>query len=308
MKNFIIIAFILIPQLLFAQSDGIGSDGKNGEGINFSGGSWKEGVDTPPDNPGPSYDPDAVAFWTEFSTEPHDTMKQKISTLYTMFKDSLVYDSIAYMWGSFGTTQESSIELKNPGSKTLTLNNSPGFNPYEGWLGNGTNAFINTGVNLNTEGGVYSQNSSAVMIYCRTDAISNGNIFGAQTTPSAVKCFLKYTDNKVYADINDKGDSAFSMAVSSSAGTTTLRRNNNLNFDVLKNSVLFGSKNTVSVAPPNLQVYWLCRNNSGSPALYTSGQQVSWLVFGSGWSNTAERKIKNIIEWFMDSNGKGVIP
>ena len=200
------------------------------------------------------------------------------------------------------------INLINPGTFDATLigGTELTFTSLEGFSRSGINQYIRTHYNLSSDGINYSLNDAMTCCYLRTDAPSLDYLLGTSDGVNG-SYILPYNGGGPSSlfGINDNA-SLTSIAGPVNKGFYLANRTASNAREAFINGISKGSDAQASTAIPDLEMYIMARNNSGSADQYLDGQ-VS--AFGIGGSITGPQSLilTNAIEALMDFNDKGII-
>jgi len=137
-------------------------------------------------NGGPTFDPDARAWFAAMPTQPTDQVKSILSTFILGLKADGIWPLID--GGNFlclETLAQGLVDFKNP-ARVATL--APGFTStfltYRGVTGSGSlaasqDAYIDTGFIPSSAGGVMTQDTATIGLYSATAGTGNNVEFGA---------------------------------------------------------------------------------------------------------------------------------
>ena len=181
---------------------------------------------------------------------------------------------------------------------------NPAFVALEGFTGPG-NGYINTNWNPSTNGVNFTLDSASVGIYCRNDVTENKMAFGSEVGVDAVYVRLKYGGTTLQYKLNSGTQETIANA--NTQGFYVLNRPANNEQDVYRNGSNIKDGVAASTSRPNNNMYVLCTNDDGSPLAYST-IQASLFYAGASLSPAEIATMTNLIEAYMDSNGKGVIP
>lgn len=151
---------------------------------------------------GAAVDPDAQAFITAAAiTNP--TQQSAINTLVVDLKGYSIWTKMKAVYPFVGGTASThKFNLKNPLDTDAAFRlvfNGGWTHSSLGALPNGTNAWADTKLNLNT---MNSINDISFGYYSRTNSVSNGSFGWANLSP-AVELYIRYTGNVKYGYLFD---------------------------------------------------------------------------------------------------------
>jgi len=198
-------------------------------------------------------------------------------------------------WINPGT--HDAVEVANGGVLTFTS--------LEGLKGDG-NAYLNLNYNPYADGVNYTLTSVGICYYTRQWVPDTGivtgcgdgtNYVGVQHKNVAGTATLRINNIMAlyYAYANGIGGTGFIEGIRDS-GTLRIR----------VNTTSLGGMSKATSALPNADAFLFARNNNGTPEAF-SEDQISSLSYGGLLTDAKELASMNIIETYMDSNGKGII-
>jgi hypothetical protein len=97
-----------------------------------------------------SYSAEATALFAQMSSQPNATRKGHIDTLITAMKTASIWTKFDFLYVMAAHDEQAGrLNWISPGTNTLTAVNSPTFTADQGFLGNGSNAHLTTGIAMN---------------------------------------------------------------------------------------------------------------------------------------------------------------
>ncbi len=188
-------------------------------------------------------------------------------------------------------------------ANTATAYNTPTWTQWQGWTGNGSNAYIDLEFNLSSDGVNYTQNSASIGEYNRTNIEELRVVVGANESHDSY-IIPRYATNLATMRINSTG--AGTVANTDSRGMYIANRVLSTHQDLYKNKVRIQNYARASTGVPNLSLYCLCQNKTGSANSFCT-QQLSIVFTGSGLTQTDIDNITDRFETRMDAHSTGVI-
>ena len=204
---------------------------------------------------------------------------------------------------SVNTDGEALKNWKNPGSFDATLINAPAFVSLEGFTGNGTSSYINTGWVPSTDGVNYTKDDAGFEIYIRTNVdearydlgVKGGANWLAIEARASDVAYLRMNDDTWSFDANTDSRGFF---IGNRTASNVLK--------LYKNDIEIVAGVGVTTNLPGRPVYILCLNSDGVATGFGT-KQVACVSFGASLSGAERTAYKNALETYMDSNSKGVI-
>lgn len=196
------------------------------------------------------------------------------------FIDGLVADSLwskidwLHVYG-LGTAGDAVLNLKSS-SYPAVPTNSPTFTANQGYTGNGSNMYLDTGFDPSTAGGQYAQNSASVFVYSRVDAASITAMIGNTNAASQSYISPRFS-NLTFMGANG---SAISASNTNATGFYHATRRGAADSEFYKNGTSLTTSGTASTALQNNNLTTL-----RALGAYSVGQ-VSLAGAGAGMNDT----------------------
>lgn len=177
--------------------------------------------------------------------------------------------------------------IVNP-TNTLTENNSPTWTQYLGYTGNGTTMYLDLNYNPTTSNVNYSQNNASFGWYSRTNLDGSYNDIGAfNAGANVMTCNVRIANILNYFVNAPSTGSVPSVANSDSSGMFHFSRVSSTQQQSWRNGVNLDTFTLTSSTSPNMNVYFLARNNGGTAAVF-SPRQYSMAFIGGGAINQSK--------------------
>lgn len=166
-----------------------------------------------------------------------------------------------------------------------SLVNSPAFTIGEGFAGNGSTSYINTGFIPTIHGIQFSQNSASLTFYSRTSGGSGRDIGAFATTGShSAQLIANFGDNTSYLELNGPQASFASAANANASGLYMGVRTGANAVAIYKNGTSIASGSIASTGMPNRPIFIGAYNDGG--ANNPTGRQFALCSFGSGFDSS----------------------
>jgi len=222
------------------------------------------------------YSPTAVAYFAALSPQPSLTWKTQINDFINAVIASGSLAKLEYLY-LFATEHEqhSTINIINPAVGTILAVNSPTFTTMFGYTGNGSNAYLQTYINMAATT-IFTQNSNTSGIYIRSNVAENKCDFGGGGGNYSAFYSRNGADLAVGHNYSSGSDS---VANTDSRGLLGMQRNSSTQFLIHKNGAQLGatlSATTGASGTNTMQVL-----NAAGTSLFSS-KQVSAFYMGSG--------------------------
>lgn len=264
---------------------------------------------------GPSYDPDAQAFFTAEAgagVTLSDTEKTAINTLVVNLKAANIWSKMKALYPFIGSTATSQkFNLINPAdtNAAFRLSFQGGWtHSSNGATPNGTNAYANTFLNPST----LTLNNTHNCIYIRTNVDELGYDVGASKTTDTVGYFMntvRYLNN-LYSDQYLTSTGRIIASNTDSKGNYISTRTASNVFKVFKNNSQLGSTNTGAsgaISGITHPIYIGALNENNSP-IYYSTKQCAFASIGDGLTDLESQVFNQIVEGYQFSLGRNINP
>jgi len=260
-------------------------------------------------SPVSAYCAEYQAVYDAYTTKPDPVYAAIDNTMVAGLVSDGVWAKLDVMWVYAVHTNgagEALINWPNPGTFDATAFNAPTFTAYQGFLGNGTTQYINTGGWIPSVNGVnYTQNSASMIIYTRNDITSYGNHGTFENVDNKdTRINLRHPAGSSYSNINSNGAMASVVGASNGMNITT-RLASNVTKEY-RNKVEVGSDVDASTGAPTHSPYSLAYNDDDVAKGFRA-DQVSLYAFGAGMTQTDVNNLTDRFETRMDALGTGVI-
>jgi hypothetical protein len=159
-----------------------------------------------------------VSRWVQsMSATPSVTFVTNLNNMVCKLKAAAIWDKLDRLW-IFATEDRQHAQICLKSLSAVTEVSSPTWTANQGYNGNGTSSYINTGFIASTQSVNYQTNTASIGIYSRTSGTSVGVDVGVFQTgvQNISELLLRYTTNVGYVDINT--NSSNSVAVTDGSG------------------------------------------------------------------------------------------
>lgn len=223
---------------------------------------------------------EAETYVAAMSSQPDDTRKALIDTLFTNLKSGTVNATntlaeldLLYLLAAHDS-QAARLNAITPASFALTAVNSPTFTADQGYASNGTSSYLDTGFSLETDGTNYILNDAHISIWSRTDQQDAGVDIGARdgSGDDESNVIIRNASDQGFARLNTD-DIVDNVSVTNSSGHFLGVRTNSTQSSLYRNGAIVGSAwNANSGAETNSDCFICARNTAGTPGNYTTRQ------------------------------------
>lgn len=238
----------------------------------------------------------------------------RIDNFISMVKDSLGISALSskfdVMYLLANETQTLSklniVKRSSDITKDTTTSDGITWTQWQGFQGTGLTGRLNTHYSDSTDAVNFARNSGSIGIYSRTDKTEAAVDF-AVIQNSAVRLYLRYTDNNIYYTFLSDDIHQGGAANTDSRGFFIMSATSLTNVAIYRNGSSLGSISNNVVGLRNTVPYYIIGyNDDNTVSRYPTTRQYSFFFVGSGLDATQARKLNNCVEYYMDSLGTGV--
>lgn len=164
--------------------------------------------------------------------------------------------------------------------RAATAVTSPTFTANQGYAGNGTTSYVNTGWNPSTMGVAYTLNSCHIAVYDRTARSDAATVMSAGVNATnIVNIGPRFSSLSAYGLNNVAGGSAAPPA--NAAGWWVCIRSDSVNTFMFRNGVQYSTTGVdTSASIPNGNIFVGGRNNAGALEVGTTDQHAIFTAGG----------------------------
>lgn len=248
-------------------------------------------------------EPEVKTYLTGLTTPLSAGQITKLNTLAKALKTGLGISALSDVFDLLyllaGETAESSLRNLAKNLNHAVAVNSPAFTALQGFKGNGTSSYLNTGYNPVVEGVRFTLNSASMGAYSRTNVSQNQVEFGNQQS----YVLFDYSGTGWHTINSTDGAGT---AITPSLGMAISVRESSTVEKKYHNGALHETYNTASAVILSDDFYIGARNTSSTASLFST-KELSFAFAGAKLTLAQQLVITNAFEAYMDSNGKGVI-
>lgn len=246
-------------------------------------------------------DPDAQAFFSRVAaaggvlTEAETTA---VNQLVIDMKANGTWTAMKAIYPMVGSSAAACAQNLKSSSFTGTFSSGWTFSS-SGATPNGTSAFMDTGLNDNTE---LSLNSAHLSYYSRTNLITGGNkaAAGCYDAPSVFVIQPKYTDGKFYGSVHSP---EINVLIPSTQGNFINSRTASNSLKSYFNNSILVSGTTASISKINRNIYVGAVNG---PSLIYGGFECAFSSIGDGLSDTQAYNFYTSVQIFNTTLNRSV--
>jgi hypothetical protein len=261
---------------------------------------------------GPSFDSATTAWEAAVVTAGgtvSGTQKTRVDTLIKALKAHSLWTVQDRIWlFASENVQQATIDIVNLATAT---NSGATHTASQGYAGNASSTFVDTGFGASVNGVNYTRNSASYSVYVRTSRTTAANkaalAFRDDAGSGAVSRILPHAaGNVIIAVINGTG---FAQTADSNAqGFYTVSRTASTTTEVYKNSssTSIFSDATASTALVSTTFYVGAEHLSGGGNTFFSDDQIAIVAFGPGLSGANAAQFQTDVNAYMTSLGTNV--
>jgi hypothetical protein len=249
---------------------------------------------------GPIYDADALAFFARVTAAGGTltlTEKSAVNTLVVTMKANSIWTPMKAIYPMVGASAAACAQNLKSSSFTGTFSSGWTF-ASTGVTGNGTSAFMNTGLNASTDltlstnhFSYYSRSSSVVAVTVEMGVF--------QTAYVHLRAAVNYLGGSVSSLVSF-------TTISTSLGFWLGSKTANNSRKAIYNGALQATNTTSdTTAYPNLNVYIEARNDSGSAAVF-SNKECAFASIGDGLTDTQASNFYTAVQTFQTTLSRQV--
>lgn len=196
--------------------------------------------------------------------------------------------------------QSALLECVDPGGDfDGVATNSPTFDSYEGYTGNGSNAYIATSFNFSTDATYFSQNDASMVVYVRTNVAEDNSIVGGDGGGNLY--FRPQIGNTTSNGRINGGTIGCGTASCGGPGYWAIARTASDAQALYRDDALSATDTDASSAVPNENLVFL----RGRGTEYSTNQ-ASLIIVGGGITETYSDIVYAIIQRYMTRIGKEI--
>ncbi len=201
----------------------------------------------------------------------------------------------------FATNSETNAQLNwKSSSFNLTKNGTITFAANQGYTGNGTTGFFQTGYTTSSSGQITLNNEGhgSCIVNSRS---SNSTIATFGNTSNGTTFIGSVGLNTTHNEESNAGNSTYTQ--SNAQGSWIVSRTVSTNVNMSKNGATFSPSAITSVSIPTNELYLLARNNSGSAAVWST-DQIAYIFIGGAMGQTQATNTYNRLHTYLQAVGE----
>ena len=223
----------------------------------------------------------ASALFDRLSVKPSNSRLNKMNTLFRSLENHGIIEHMDALYLMVAHNEQAACLNWIQDAYDLTPMNGPTFAVDQGYTGNGSSTYLDTGFNPATAvGAKFSQNSGHLSVWSNTSAQGSGNQVEIGNANSTIQC--RNNLNEARHRLNS-GTSGGVGDITEGKGLYVTSRTGPLSSDnkLYKNGELILSDSSLSQAPDSSSIFILGRTGSLQATSYSS-RQVSVASIGGG--------------------------
>jgi hypothetical protein len=262
---------------------------------------------------GESYDADAQAYFDAVALAGgtlDDTYKTNINDYVVALKAANLWTKFDRLW-LFANADSIAALMCLKSLEVATPINAPTFTAGQGYAGNGSTSYLNTGFIPATHGVNYLQDAAAIGLYCRDNpgGIGNWRDMGCDATAGgpSLQLLARFNDNTADGAINNAPGGFVAAAAASSIGLWLLTRTGAGAVRLDKDGASFATGTAASNGRPNNEMLLCAYNASGSagtpnPGAFTP-RQYSLAFIGGAFSGAESAAFDTCVDTLKTAIG-----
>ena len=258
---------------------------------------------------GPNLDPAVSALITRMTatgTAPDAAHAAAINTLILALKAAGAWSLLDVL--QIYTAQTSGHALLNWVSTSFnaTAVNSPTFTANQGYQGNGTTSYVNTGFGTSA-GSKFTQNSNFVFMWSNSTGLT-GKYSGALSGGWQVVIGASTAATKFYASTNRSSAGADEWTSTDNASLIGVVRTGASSITGYSRGVNKGTASPASVALQSAPIFMGAYNNGGTPLNFNNTKVGVFMAGGgAGMDDTMALATYNALKAYMQAIGTGIV-
>ncbi len=217
---------------------------------------------------GTPFQTESLKLFGQMVDTPTAARKREIDALIVGLKNGGVWtelDGLAIF--AAHSKQAALLNWVTPGKFDFTEAVAPTFATDQGYTGNGTSQYLESGYNLSSSGGQFTQNSSSIFAWCNTTAQDSKPIIGVNSSAGGTGAYIypRFTDDNCYYRMQSSPEDSF--ANTDGKGFYSVSRRGSASLEAYKNGASSGTATRTSSALENTTLTVLVYGSN-----YFSGQ------------------------------------
>lgn len=233
------------------------------------------------------YDPDAQAYISRLSGTYSQVELNAINNLVVSLKASNIWPTVDALYlMCMDSVEDSLLNLKS-NTYTAVRVNSMGWVARQGFAGDGSTSYLNTGFSPAYAGGNYSLNSGTLAIYTPTTATVEAYDIGCRSSSTYERSFISAWWTGIASAIINSNSGSAQAAMASPAGLTSVSRTGN-DVTAYRNGSSFSTLTGASSNSMSSKSIFIggINNGSGSLAWPASTRRYPLACIAGGWDAT----------------------
>src|SRR5690606_29926553 len=153
---------------------------------------------------------------------------------------------LLYVFATDGDRDFAKINWIDPGSFTATEHNTPSFTVNEGFTGNGSNAYLDTGWDSSNNGDNFQEEECSWFFYCNNNISNNSqNPFGLHEDTTAGANRIIFNTGGLNIDVSQINSAGFQTSFDGTNGFFHCRRVSDNDVRLFKNGTQAGFSNAI---------------------------------------------------------------
>ena len=264
---------------------------------------------------GITLDADLSTYLGALTTPLSEAQQLLLNTFVTDLKTGLsitnLSDAFDVMYVLANETAEAGLKNLVKRSHDADAVNSPTFVALEGFTGDASTSYLNTNFNLSSNSSAYKLNDAHIGAYIRTETTINSNwdagAYSALAGRSKNLISARYGVDRALGTINALTSSTLlDYDPTGYVGWLLCNRESESSMQQYLNANQEASVDTASNDLVSLNMFMLANNLDGNSHRHCN-RQMSIFTMGKSFNSDERVVVKNVLEAYMDANGKGII-
>lgn len=245
------------------------------------------------------FDAAAQAFFNRLTPAPNATYQGYYNDLFKSLRTGGLLDILdaLYLLGTDNVQWARQNLIQD--AFNLTPVNAPTFTANQGYAGNGTSSYINTGFTPSTAGGHFSLNSAHISAYATGAVAANSVLMGGRTTSTTQQTLLVPNTSTGQYRVNQDMTSAYTSA---NSGFFVGSRTGSAAVSGYNDTTALGTATTPSTGVTNAIIFIGALNSAGTATNFSVAQLAAASI-GGGLDATQEAALYNALHTFLHAVG-----
>ena len=254
---------------------------------------------------GGRYDPSAMALFARMSVAPDSTRKGLIDHLVRSLKSSEVWGKLDALYLMAAHDSQAARRNWIADAYNLSAVSAPAFTTDRGFAGNGTSAYLSTGLNPSTldSGGLAKRDSAHMALWKLTASYSSTKVLAGCRTSTTVFFDFVQTSSTGFVGRPNSGPAGGAITLTAEADMACISRTSSSNVDYYWKGSFVTSRADASVTPPNVSAVILAQNSDVSGVTGFANDQLAFFSIGSSLNSTEQANLRTAVRDYLVAVG-----